>query len=146
MATSIIFCHMFELIESKNLDPSDTLSGGGKTQEPDYENRFKALSQEKKTLRNILDVLHCYPMLDNENLVNELIKYVAEINDELIVKLPVGAQKTIRSLTERLVVGDAAEGWLGWLKLANEPDVNSDVNSIIENNYKNWQVSDLFEN
>ena len=85
-------------------------------------------------------------MLDNENLVNELIKYVAEINDELIVKLPVEAQKTIRSLTERLAVGDAAEGWLGWLKLANEPDVNSDVNSIIENNYKNWQVSDLFEN
>ncbi len=136
---------LLEINEKKSLS-SHMPPGSLKTQEYDYEERFQTLLQEEKTLSNVLNLLQCYLMLDSENLVDDFTRYVTEISDELIAKLPVGAQKTIRSSIERMVLSDNPEGWLGWFQLANKSGVSSEITEIIQNNYKNWQVSDVVEN
>ena len=135
---------LLELEEKKSVSPH-VPSGSLETLEHNHEERFSTLLKAEKTLSNLLDVVHCYLMLDSEDLVNEFNKYVTGVSEELIAKLPVGAQKTIRSAIKKTVLRDAPEGWLGWFQLANKSGVNSEITEIIHNNYKNWQISDIVE-
>jgi len=135
---------LLELKEKKSVSPH-VPSGSLEIVEHDYEERFSTLLKAEKTLSNLLDVVHCYLMLDSEDLVNEFNKYVTGVSEELIAKLPVGAQKTIRSAIKKTVLRDTPEGWLGWFQFANISGVNSEITEIIHNNYKNWQISDIVE-
>ena len=135
---------LLELKEKKSVSPHVS-SGSLEIVEHDHEERFSTLLKAEKTLSNLLDVVHCYLMLDSEDLVNEFYKYVTGVSEELIAKLPVGAQKTIRSAIKKTVLRDTPEGWLGWFQFANKSGVNSEITEIIHNNYKNWQISDIVE-
>ena len=134
-----------EISTSSNLASDGAILGNEEPKEFDHIKLFQNLLGQEKTLRNVMNILYCYPMLDSDNLVKDFIGYVDEISEELIEKLPVGAQKTIRSSIETHKAREKSNGWMEWIRLASKSTDNSDITDLIQDNYKNWQVRDLLE-